>query len=454
MTDILETDILSMFHTDDSIRKAMQHIVGTSLIDALFARKKKEEYMSSFVNHQIPTDLLYKIGSHLFNDLWFSLNSPYSMLSIAEMVTLGQNAEIYAKYCRDTVVDIGCGNGKKAWFLMKKIHDASPQARAYIWYEWSAGALKLADDTMDAMRIPSLTTDFVLGDGVKGLANIAGPKTILFMGGTFSNLSLSDQQVFLRKCAEQMSVGDTLIINAFVEEHIDTWPIQISDEKLKQLQDEFVIAEKQRLQTHKIWDQEKQTDVSMLQQAGVDIGPADIDYDLIWDADRQLLIDRKIYHRDLYADGELILEKWSYDTSGIPLDRNFFVTHVQDAYKNMMQSCYASADSDRFIYHILKRFGLGPENSLISYMYRDGSLHIDLTVTKDTTLYIFDEPLQVTKGEVFTILDSKRQENDALLKQFDAAWLVTQENFPVVLQEPIYPHRKYNVMRSYVLQKK
>ena len=87
----------------------------------------------------------------------------------------------------------------------------------------------------------------------------------------------------------------------------------------------------------------------------------------------------------------------------------------------MIQSCYASRDSNAFIYHFLKKFGLSPENSIISYIYRDHSLHIDLTATKDTTLYIFDEPMRVRKDEVFTILDSKRQANDVLLKQFDAA---------------------------------
>lgn len=454
MNDALETDILSLFHTDNSVRKAMQHIVGSSLVDALFVQRKKGEYIESFEKHQIPTDLLYKIGSHLFNDLWFSLNSPYSTLSMAEMLTLGQDAASYAKYCRDTVVDIGCGNGKKAWFMMKKIQSISPQDRKYIWYESSAGALKLADDMVEAMNIPSLKTDFVLGDGVKALATIDGPKTILFMGWTFSNLSISDQQEFLAKCVAQMHADDTLVINAFVEEHKDTWPVTISDEKLKQLQHEFIIAEKEKFEQHKLRDNEREIDIRMLQDAGIDIGPKDLDYDMIRDADKQALIDRKIYHRDLYAHGVKVLAKWSYDSPGIVLDRNFFLPESKQAYKNMIESCYTSRDSNAFIYHFLQKFDLSPDNSNISYVYRGDSLHIDLTMTKDSMLYIFDTPMRVKKDEVFTILDSKRQTDEYLTKQFDDAWLTTKENFPVVLKEQIYPHRRFNVMRSYILQKK
>jgi mannitol/fructose-specific phosphotransferase system IIA component (Ntr-type) len=62
--------------------------------------------------------------------------------------------------------------------------------------------------------------------------------------------------------------------------------------------------------------------------------------------------------------------------------------------------------------------------------------------------------MRAKKDEVFTILDSKRQTDGYLTKQFDAAWLTTKENFPVILKEEIYPHRKFTVMRSYILAKK
>jgi hypothetical protein len=87
----------------------------------------------------------------------------------------------------------------------------------------------------------------------------------------------------------------------------------------------------------------------------------------------------------------------------------------------MIESCYTSRDSNAFIYYFLQKFGLSQDNSNINYVYRDGSLHIDLMMTQDSMLYIFDTPMRAKKDEVFTILDSKRQTDGYLTKQFDAA---------------------------------
>ena len=372
-----------------------------------------------------------------------------------ELQNFSNHLETYKQYCHDTTVDIGCGNGKKTLYLLKKLAEKDPShKRHHLGIDGSAGAVKLAKENAYTMAIPGVEADFALGDFTNYQHEGTQAKTFFSVGGGFADLDEEQQASFLEQCHSSMQPWDNLIINTFVEEVSSPQRVDISNEELVRLQKAFVKTERERFNRENRWDREKEIDIAALKQQGVDVKKEDLEYDMFFDRDTSRLIDVKTAKKNLYVGNELVRPKWeTVLTEGTLLDKNFFLASEKEFYKGLVESTYIAEDSNAFIYHFLKRFGINDNNSLIKYEYRDSSLNISLVFTEDAYLYIFDTPLHVKQGEIFTILNSRRQPDTKLIEKFQHSGFSVKEDIPIEVKNAYFHDLKATIMRSYILQK-
>ena len=379
----------------------------------------------------------------------FSVNSPYAQLAYAELEMLRDNVDVYAKYVRPCFVDIGCGNAKKAAFLMDKLLDANIIIDQYIWFDWSIWTLKSADDTLFQLEKRGVVYDLQQGD-FHTYTYPDKPKTLFFAGGTFSNLSDEEQKKFLTHCYDSMQSWDTLIINAFIDDWENREATDISDDALRNLQDTFVQAERERYEQFGLAKEALVWTVQQLRALGANIGIDDIDHRMEFDPETQRLYDVRVFPRGLVIGWEMIYRPWEeLYSEWIVLDRLFFSSPPQQCYKDLLESYYKSPHTHDFVYRALSRFGINDINSKLEYSYKNNVLSIDLCMldnvaVDDVTLHRYDR---------LDILRSRRQDSEVLEMIFQDKGFTVQESLPVSIRYKFHPDVEQTIMKSFILEK-
>lgn len=441
-----------LFYADDSIMSSMQTIIGTSLLDTLQTYKSRSSYVDAFRHGHVPSALLYNMWSYLFNNMSFSVNSPYAQLTCAELEIFDDNKDIYGEYVRPCFVDIGCGNAKKWAFLVNKLLDMNVPIEEYVGFDGSIWTLKSADDILFHLQKKGVHYDLQQGN-FHTYSYPDTSKTLFFAGGTFSNLWSQEQQTFLKHCYDSMQSGDTLVINAFVDDRDEREAPDISDEQLRELQATFFQAERERYERFGLANQELLWTVQQLRALGVNIGIDDIDHRMEFDPETQRLYDVRIFPRGLSIGWEMIYRPWEeLYSEWIVLDRSFFSPSPQQCYKNLLESYYKSPHAHEFIYRALSRFGIDDRNSSLEYLYEDGVLSIDLHMLDDVVVD-YDSNVVLRRGDILEILRSRRQETIVLKSLFHDAWFMVHEDLPVSITYKFHPEVKQTVMKSFILEK-
>jgi L-histidine N-alpha-methyltransferase len=149
-------------------------------------------------------------GSELFDKITL-LDEYYPTRAEREILT-DRAAEIAAQARASTLVELGSGSGDKTRVLLDALREAGPLAE-YVPVDVSESALTIAASRMTE-RYPGLRVHAVLSDFTEhlGLPDSAGPRLVVFLGGTIGNLLPGERAEFLASVRAGLRPGDALLL--------------------------------------------------------------------------------------------------------------------------------------------------------------------------------------------------------------------------------------------------
>ena len=186
-----------------------EHLTGESMLGAmaddvragLTAAKKK-----------LPPKYFYDdAGSDLFERIT-GLPEYYPTRAERELLERVAN-DLMAQVRPVQLVELGSGSSAKTRVLLRA-PSVPEHLETYVPFDVSEGAVRAAADEL-LVEFPSLRVHGVIGDFHRHLRNIpstAGPRLVLFLGGTIGNFDPVDQVAFLRQVRELLGPDDRLLI--------------------------------------------------------------------------------------------------------------------------------------------------------------------------------------------------------------------------------------------------
>ncbi|MCF7834873.1 L-histidine N(alpha)-methyltransferase [Candidatus Gracilibacteria bacterium] len=451
------------FYPEHDLQQMVLGIVQKSLVDLLAIKESWSKIKEHLEKGELPSEYLYLTGAEIYNRNCFSVNSPYHAVALLEAGGLLKNAPDLEKYLGSTIIDIGCGNGAKPAGLLKYLKSIGlgSHIKKYIGLDGSVSMLRATDDNFHKAGIPNLEYETgkqrfqeLKSDDIKG------KKTFTFLGGslgTFTDPKEFDE--FLQDVKDNMSAEDTFVATVFTLPEEDD-KSTISDQELKELQKRFIKAERERYDIHNLREHEKQIDIDMLRNMGVEeITIDDFDIDFFFDEDSQKLIDRKTFKKDIVMYGDVIFPKgFSMDSPGTLLDRDFFLPMVEKKVKDFSESIYNTNQSREFVLNFFEKY-LHVDPSKLAYKAKwnetTHTMEIFVQCLEDLNIYIQDDQIQKNKGDKFMIHQSHRFTHNEIENKF------TKNGFEIVdglqiggdlqlLKKLVHEE----IMKIYILKKK
>ncbi|MGW7102127.1 L-histidine N(alpha)-methyltransferase [Streptomyces sp. NPDC054838] len=146
-------------------------------------------------------------GSELFEEI--TRLPEYYPTRAEREILLGRAQEIAAETGARTLVELGSGSSEKTRHLI----EALPALETYIPVDVSESALRGAAQTLLAAH-PRLRVHALLADFTRPLRlpESAGPRLVLFLGGTVGNLRPPERAAFLASVRAMLSPGDALLM--------------------------------------------------------------------------------------------------------------------------------------------------------------------------------------------------------------------------------------------------
>ncbi|MER7762743.1 L-histidine N(alpha)-methyltransferase [Streptomyces sp. NPDC097619] len=146
-------------------------------------------------------------GSELFEEI--TRLPEYYPTRAEREILLARAAEIAAVSGARTLVELGSGSSDKTRHLIA----AMPELELYVPVDVSASALEGAAAVLLAEH-PKLRVHAMIADFTRPLPlpESAGPRLVLFLGGTIGNLLPGERAEFLRSVRSVLSPGDALLL--------------------------------------------------------------------------------------------------------------------------------------------------------------------------------------------------------------------------------------------------
>lgn len=146
-------------------------------------------------------------GSELFEEI--TRLPEYYPTRAEREILLGRAREIAAETGARTLVELGSGSSEKTRHLI----DALPALETYVPVDVSESALRGAAQTLPAAH-PELRVHALLADFTQPLRlpESAGPRLVVFLGGTIGNLRPPERAAFLASVRAMLSPGDALLM--------------------------------------------------------------------------------------------------------------------------------------------------------------------------------------------------------------------------------------------------
>ena len=393
-------------------------------------------------------------------------NNPSSFAFVqhsAELCTMLDHALELLPFVRHTIIDIWCGDWKKSIPLLNEIISQSDKGNKYqyVWLDFSPIMLRSARNTFDHHANELIDGRFssldLFSDEMKDkLSNASVPTTYLMLWWTPCNFSKQNLTSFLDKMFELMSKWDTFIINFYTYGNHDQWDHQLT---LQELQANFIRAEKQRYKQYNLFEVEKRWDIAnfQIEFPWIKIFPNDFSLTFFFDASRQMLVDRRTYHNDIYWNGEKIIGQWEYfDSLWTTLDDDFFAKSVDWQYEDFVGDLYTTNESREFVLSLFK--ALGCEDHALSYKVASlgdtPGKEIFVDCLKKQPICLWDIKYTIPAESSFHVTQTARYTDEEIHNIFWwYPWREIVHSFPIVLQHQ-YANYSYETMRSYVIEKK
>ena len=457
-------DVLQeFFYPENDIHQKVVSGTQMSLVDALAIKNSWSDIHKFLENWKLPSEYLYLAWADIYNKNCYSINSPYHVVSALEGEGLLQNAERLDSYLWSTLIDIWCGNWAKPASLLKymKSIGLGTHIKKYMGLDGSESMLKATEDIFSKANIPNL--EYELGKQrfqELNVHTIEWKKTFMFLWWslwTYSNQKEWDE--FLQELNDTMGKDDTFVTTVFTLPEESTVK-EISDEELKQLQQRFITAERERYERNNLWEREKQIAIENLKQIGVDaISAADFDTYFFFDEGKQKLIDKKTFTKDIKIGWDIIFPKWfTLESPGTLLDKSFFQPTVEKKVKDFTDSIYNTNQSSEFVLNFFAKY-LQANTNEIAYKaeWNDHThtMEICIECLQDTKLYIQDEVIAKKKWDKIMIHSSHRfsqneienlseRNNFEIIDTFKIWWMIDPSN--TLFHEEL--------MKIYILKKK
>ncbi|MFJ6722719.1 MULTISPECIES: L-histidine N(alpha)-methyltransferase [unclassified Streptomyces] len=146
-------------------------------------------------------------GSELFEEI--TRLPEYYPTRAEREILLDRAREIAAETGARTLVELGSGSSEKTRHLI----EALPALETYVPVDVSESALRGAAQTLlaahPALRVHALLADFTQP---LRLPESAGPRLVVFLGGTIGNLRPPERAAFLASVRAMLSPGDALLM--------------------------------------------------------------------------------------------------------------------------------------------------------------------------------------------------------------------------------------------------
>lgn len=457
-----ENILLDLFYPEQDIQQQVLAMTQMSLVDSLNIRKSWDKIKEHLEKWEMPSEYLYLAWAHIYNKNCYSINSPYHTVSILEASWLMKNTPFLDKYLWNTLIDIWCGNWAKPASLLKymKENGLGKNIRKYVWLDWSASMLRATDDIFHKANIPNLEYEWWM-QRFQELESeeVDWTKTFMFLGGslwTFNNQE--ELNNFLQDVKNNMTEKDTFVGTVFTLPE-EKERKEITDEELKQLQQWFLKAERERYDINNIWDTEKQIDIDIFRSNWIPVTKEDFDTDFFFDEKNQLLIDRKIFKKDIKIWWMTVIEKWfTIDSPGTLLDKHFFMPMVEKNIKDFSESIYNTNTSREFVLNFFERY-LKVSEWKLSYRaernQQDHTMEIFVECLADFNIYIQDDIIYKKKWDKIIIHKSHRFTHEEIENIFTRNWFEIVDGLKVgwdleLLKKLVHEE----VMKIYVLKKK
>jgi L-histidine N-alpha-methyltransferase len=149
-------------------------------------------------------------GSELFDKI--TLLDEYYPTRAEREILAAAAGQIATQTGAATLAELGSGSGDKTRLLLDALA-AAGTLRRYVPVDVSEAALAVAATRMTE-RYPRLAVHAVLSDFTAhlGLPGDAGPKLVVFLGGTIGNLLPAERAEFLARVRDELRPGDALLL--------------------------------------------------------------------------------------------------------------------------------------------------------------------------------------------------------------------------------------------------
>lgn len=177
----------------------------------------------------LPPKWLYdRAGSELFDQI--TRLPEYYPFAREHAILEAHAADIVAASGATTLVELGSGTSEKTRILLDAFTEAGQLAR-FAPVDVSEGFLRDAAEQL-ARRYPQVQVEAVVGDFTLHLAHLprGGRRMVAFLGGTIGNLYIEERAAFLGALADNLEVGDSLLLGTDLVKSADRLIAAYNDE--------------------------------------------------------------------------------------------------------------------------------------------------------------------------------------------------------------------------------
>lgn len=177
----------------------------------------------------LPPKWLYdRAGSQLFDQI--TRLPEYYPFAREHAILEAHAADIVAASGATTLVELGSGTSEKTRILLDAFTEAGQLAR-FAPVDVSEDFLRDAAEQL-ARRYPQVQVEAVVGDFTLHLAHLprGGRRMVAFLGGTIGNLYIEERAAFLGALADNLEVGDSLLLGTDLVKSADRLIAAYNDE--------------------------------------------------------------------------------------------------------------------------------------------------------------------------------------------------------------------------------
>lgn len=177
----------------------------------------------------LPPKWLYdRAGSELFDQI--TRLPEYYPFAREHAILDAHAADIVAASGATTLVELGSGTSEKTRLLLDAFTEAGQLTR-FAPVDVSEDFLRAAAAQL-ARRYPQVQVEAVVGDFTLHLAHLprGGRRMVAFLGGTIGNLYIEERAAFLGALADNLEVGDSLLLGTDLVKSADRLIAAYNDE--------------------------------------------------------------------------------------------------------------------------------------------------------------------------------------------------------------------------------